>query len=56
MGILAEQMVNGEVCAECGVYLEPNEVVYTQHDNKKVKMPDDDSGVGIPVICDVCID
>lgn len=56
MGAIADQMINGEICALCGVYLEPGETVYHQHDNSKTKMPKDGSGVGIPVLCADCKD
>lgn len=57
MGDIADSMLNGEMCAECGVYLEPNETVYNQYDpTKKVKMPSDGEGVGYPVLCQDCKD
>jgi len=49
-------MINGEVCAECGVYLEPKEKVYDQASEKKMKMPADGSPAGFPVICVYCKD
>lgn len=29
MGEIADSMINGELCEECGVYLEPLEIVYS---------------------------
>lgn len=56
MGEIAEQMINGEICAECGVYLEPKEKVWAQEDTKQadIHMPKDGSGVGFPVVCKYC--
>lgn len=54
MGDIADSMINGEMCAECGVYLEPKEVVYTQTGGVKVTMPKDGQGYGIPVLCCDC--
>jgi hypothetical protein len=54
MGDVADSMLNGEVCAECGVYLEPREKVYVQSSGKATKMPADGSGHGLPVICADC--
>lgn len=49
MGEIADSMIEGFACAECGVYLENNETVYAQHDRKKSKV-----GCGFPVICKDC--
>ena len=54
MGEIADSMINGKVCAECGVYLEPNEKVYDQTDGNKLKMPADGSPMGYPVLCADC--
>jgi hypothetical protein len=56
MGQIADLMIAGELCAECGVYLEPGETVYTQQGHDKVKMPDNGTGFGIPVLCKDCKD
>lgn len=57
MGEIADSMINGEVCACCGVYLEPNEKVYNQYDPKKsLKMPSNGDPVGYPVLYDDCKD
>lgn len=60
MGEIANSMVNGKLCSRCGVYLEPNEAVYTVPDgsgiNEEVNMPSDGSAFGIPVICEDCND
>ena len=50
MGEIADQMINGEICAQCGVYLESNERVWQQA-NTKLKGKKDD---GYPVICNDC--
>lgn len=54
MGEIADSMINGEMCAVCGVYLEPEEKVYDQVSEKKMKMPKDGSPMGFPVICADC--
>lgn len=57
MGEIADQMINGEICAECGVYLEPNEKVWAQEDEEHLGlllMPKDGTGAGFPVICSSC--
>jgi hypothetical protein len=54
MGEIADSMINGEVCAECGVYLDPKEKVYVQETGHKMNMPADGSAAGIPVICQFC--
>ena len=54
MGEIADSMINGEVCAECGVYLEPKEEVYIQATGKKMYMPADESPAGLPVLCYDC--
>jgi hypothetical protein len=54
MGEIADSMINGEMCAECGVYLEPKEKVYIQSSGKKMHMPEDGSPAGFPVICKDC--
>lgn len=56
MGEIADSMINGELCALCGVYLEPGETVYIQSTNKKAKMPLDGSAFGCPVVCECCKD
>ena len=56
MGDIADSMINGEMCAVCGVYLEPGEKVYVQGTDTEVTMPEDGSGYGIPVVCDGCND
>jgi len=47
---------DGEICALCGCYLEPGEVVYTQQGSNKVKMPNNHESLGIPVLCSDCKD
>ncbi len=53
MGEIAEAMINGELCQYCGVYLEPEEIVYTEK-HIKAKMPSNGEGMGVPVICKDC--
>ena len=53
MGEIADSMVAGEICAQCGMYLEPGEKVYTQQ-GVKVTMPKNGQGYGIPVVCCDC--
>ena len=55
MGEIADKMINGEFCASCGVYLEPNEKVYDEESGKKMFMPKDGSSMGFPVLCIDCI-
>lgn len=56
MGEIANSMVNGEICAECGVYLDPNERVWAQDEKnqKRLRMPKDGSPMGFPVVCTGC--
>ena len=56
MGEIADAMINGEICAECGVYLEPRELVWLQGDgnNTRFRMPKDGSAAGVPVVCTGC--
>lgn len=54
MGDIADKMINGEYCAECGVYLEPKEEVYIQATGKKMHMPANESPAGFPVLCYDC--
>lgn len=58
MGEVAESMINGEACHNCGVHLEPEEVVYLVHceyrSEAKTKMPKDGRGFGTPVYCEDC--
>jgi hypothetical protein len=64
MGEIADRMIEGEYCALCGIYLEPNETVYMEKDMSdefseeyiKVKMPKDGSPFGVPVLCQGCKD
>lgn len=50
-------MINGEMCACCGVYLEPNEIVYSADDlGLPFKMPSDGSPLGFQVLCKDCND
>lgn len=56
MGEIADSMINGEVCAECGVYLEPGEKVFDQASGSKMNMPRDGSPMGFAVICSCCKD
>ena len=37
MGEIADSMINGEVCQMCGVYLEPNETVYVNGDENRLR-------------------
>jgi len=54
MGKIADSMINGEVCAECGVYLESKEKVYDQASEKKMYMPENGDPIGFPVLCSDC--
>lgn len=54
MGEIADAMIEGEICAMCGVYLEPNETVYGQTDGKEYEMPSNGEGMGFPVLCSSC--
>jgi hypothetical protein len=56
MGTISDARINGEMCAECGVYLEPKERVYDQTSGKKMNMPADGEPAGFPVICKDCHD
>lgn len=53
MGHIADQMTEGQFCAECGTYLEPKETVYLQSNYDKTSMPKQ-GPYGIPVICESC--
>ena len=54
MGELSDSIVSGELCANCGAYLEPGERVYAQCDLSDLIMPLDGEGAGIPVLCEDC--
>ena len=54
MGQIADSMIAGELCAVCGVYLKPGELVYNQQGHNKVRMPADGTGFGVPVLCKDC--
>lgn len=54
MGGIADSMINGEFCAICGCYLEPNEVIVTQTGEVVDNMPENGEGYGIPVLCMEC--
>ncbi len=58
MGEMADKHINGELCAVCGVYLEPGEWVYLQHhdgtETQRMQMPADGSPAGVPVLCNDC--
>lgn len=54
MGEIADSMIDGKACEECGVYLEPGETVYTAAGRIKRKMPKDGKSLGMPVICIDC--
>lgn len=56
MGEIADGMIGGKFCSCCGVYLEPKEKVYSADSGKKLKMPEDGSGIGFPVYCKDCKD
>lgn len=56
MGEIADQMINGEICAECGVSLSPKEEVYVQGGNQTIKIPSNGDAAGIPVVCFHCKD
>lgn len=62
MGELADAMINGEACSECGVELEPGERVYTLNEDGTVNktnkqyMPKDGRPFGVPVTCKDCKD
>jgi len=54
MGEISDAIINGELCALCGVYLEPGETVFAQHDLSELEMPYDGEGAGFPVVCNGC--
>ena len=58
MGEISDLMTDGSLCHYCGVYLEPKErvflVYYERKTNPQVRMPDDGSEFGVPVICYDC--
>lgn len=55
MGEIADAMINGALCASCGVYLEPDEKVYSIDNREPLgEMPEDGSEFGTPVICEDC--
>jgi len=54
MGEIADAIIRGEMCAECGVYLESKERVYDQSTGQKMYMPEDGSAMGFPVYCEDC--
>lgn len=56
MGEIADSMINGEFCAECGVYLSAGEIVFEQSTGKRARMPRDGKPYGLPVICRDCKD
>lgn len=57
MGEIADKMINGGMCACCGVYLEPNEVVFSVDDLAlPFKMPKDGTPIGFSVNCIDCKD
>lgn len=56
MGSIADDMINGQICSLCAMFLFPNETVYiTDGHNKgrKVVMPPE-GGFGVPVVCEDC--
>lgn len=53
MGEIADSMINGEMCSQCGVYLEPKEIVYS-FEGTKLRMPDNGDEMGFPVVCRDC--
>ena len=55
MGEIANSMINGEFCALCSVYLEPEEIVFSENTNEQLRMPSDGDPMGFPVICKHCI-
>ena len=55
MGEIADSMIKGEVCSQCGVYLAPGEQVYLET-GETVYMPEDGEPFGVPVICACCQD
>ncbi len=56
MGEIADSMINGEVCSECGVYLEPRDKVYQRTEKKDIALKVDNNGIpfGFPVVCLDC--
>ena len=58
MGEMADMMLNGTMCHQCGVYLEPSEIVYlVNYESKKkriVIMPKNGEPFGLPVHCSDC--
>ena len=56
MGEIADAMINGKLCTFCGVYLEPNEKIYSTEGEPLGKMPQDGSDFGTPVLCEACLE
>ncbi len=56
MGEIADKMINGKMCACCGVYLEPDEIVFPADDLaiSSHQMPSDGSEIGFSVYCIEC--
>jgi hypothetical protein len=57
----ADAIMNGEICAVCGAYLEPGEKVYLQEDETKLMTMPKRSNIslygkpaGVAVICANC--
>lgn len=55
MAEIADKMINGELCSQCGVHLAPGDTVYLQT-GEKVYMPDNGEPFGVPVLCEFCND
>jgi len=53
MGEIADQMVNGEICAVCGVDFEQGETVYEQCD-QAASFTYQSEALGLPVVCNSC--
>lgn len=54
MGEIADSMINGELCAICGAYLEVGETIVPQNSDDIDTMPEDGTPFGVPVLCLEC--
>lgn len=55
MGEIADKMINGELCSQCGVHLDPGSTVYLTT-GETVYMPSNGEAFGVPVLCEFCND
>jgi hypothetical protein len=53
MGDIANAILQGEFCCYCGSYLEVDEIVFAQHDDKPLSIKED-CIPGFPVYCSMC--